>query len=240
MGTVVDSAWECLIINKGSSDSNPGIQGWNSNVKLFQDEAKFWNSIWNSAGRPRQGNTPGIEHPLNTNMKYSRNQYHFAVGRTQHSLQSIENYKLICGINFPNLFEKIKKSCRETNSNITSVVDDVHDAVQITNHFKLIYEALYNEQEGLRNTFSNLLEAGKTTSLFTGELVKSAVSKLKPDKSDVSGMFTSDCLRVAPDIFFEKLAHLFRLYLLHGHVSYDLLVCALCPIVKDPNRDIAS
>ena len=29
-------------------------------------------------------------------------------------------------------------------------------------------------------------------------------------------------------------------YLLHGHVSYDLLVCALCPIVKDPNGEIAS
>ena len=33
---------------------------------------------------------------------------------------------------------------------------------------------------------------------------------------------------------------LFRDYLLHGYISHDLLVCALSPIVKDPNGDISS
>ena len=53
-------------------------------------------------------------------------------------------------------------------------------------------------------------------------------------------MFTSDCLKAAPAIFFDKLAYLFRLFLFHGHVSSQLLACALCPILKDPNGDIAS
>ena len=76
--------------------------------------------------------------------------------------------------------------------------------------------------------------------MITADLVKTAVKKLKPDKSDVSGNFTSDCLKAAPSIFFEKLSALFRAYLLHGYISHDLLVCALSPLVKDPNGDISS
>jgi hypothetical protein len=36
------------------------------------------------------------------------------------------------------------------------------------------------------------------------------------------------------------LSALFRACLLHGYLSHDLLVCALSPIVKDPNGDISS
>ena len=67
----------------------------------------------------------------------------------------------------------------------------------------------------------------------TPDLVKMAVKKLKADKSDVSGKFT-------PDIFYEKLSSLFRSCLVHGHISHELLVCALCPIVKDSNGDVSS
>ena len=76
--------------------------------------------------------------------------------------------------------------------------------------------------------------------LFTADLAKSALKKLKPDKSDVSGQFTSDCLKAAPDIFFDKLASLFRSSLSHGYISQELILCALSPIVKDPNGDISS
>ena len=79
-----------------------------------------------------------------------------------------------------------------------------------------------------------------TISLVDATLVKTATRKLQNDKSDVSGNFTSDCLKAAPDIFFEQLASLFRSSLMHGYLSQDLLVCALCPIVKDPNGDISS
>jgi hypothetical protein len=83
-------------------------------------------------------------------------------------------------------------------------------------------------------------EVKATLALVTADLVKTAVKKLKPDKADVSGNFTSDCLKSAPDIFFEKLSSIFRTCLLHGYMSHDLLVCALSPIVKDPNGDISS
>ena len=63
---------------------------------------------------------------------------------------------------------------------------------------------------------------------------------MKNDKSDESGLFTSDCLKAAPNEFTEVLANLFRNYFLHGHISLNLLLCALSPIVKDNNGDIAS
>ena len=191
---------------------------------------------------------PGIEHNLYTNMKFSRNQYHYAVRRTQNSLNLIENDKLVSKVNSPELFEEIKKACKEKSSNVSYVTDDIHGAKNITEHFKNIYENLYNEQEEIDMTFveeindnlaSNTTDAKATISLFTDDLVKTAVKKLKPDKCDVTGSFTSDCLKAAPDIFFEKLSLLFKTSLT-GYLSHDLLVCALSPIVKDSNGDISS
>ena len=101
------------------------------------------------------------------------------------------------------------------NSNVTSVIDDIHGAKNITEHFKTIYENLYNEQEDIDEDFideicdkvANTSEAKETISLFSADLMKSAVKKLKPDKSDVTGNFTSDCLKNAPDIFFANSLH---------------------------------
>ena len=75
---------------------------------------------------------------------------------------------------------------------------------------------------------------------MTADLVRRAISMLKNDKSHESGLFTSDCLKAAPNEFTEVLANLFRNYFLHGHISLNLLLCVLSPIVKDNNGDIAS
>ena len=253
LGAITDSAWENLEASKGTtgdqSSRSHTIPGWNDRVKPFHSEARFWYSLWTSAGKPKHSSVPGVEHNLFSNMKYSRNQYHFAVRRTQNSLNLIENDKLVCKMNSPELFEEIKKICKEKSSNVSSVIDDIHGSKNITEHFKTIYENLYNEQENVDRDFireindkvaENAAAAKATISLFTADLVKTAVKKLKPDKSDVTGNFTSDCLKAAPEIFFENLSELFKTSLSHGYFSHDLLVCALSPIVKDSNGDISS
>ena len=213
LGVLTDSAWENLEYSKGTTGDQASrkhtIPGWNDRVKPFQNEAKFWNSLWISAGKPKHSEVPGVEHNLFTYMKFSKNQYHYNVRRTQNSLNLIENDKLISNMNSPNLFEEIKKACKETNSNVTSVIDDIHGAKNITEQFKTIYENLYNEQEDIDEDFideicdkvANTSEAKETISLFSADLMKSAVKKLKPDKSDVTGNFTYDCLKNAPDIY---------------------------------------
>ena len=128
-------------------------------------------------------------------------------------------------------------------------MDGACGSERICNQFKNIYEKLYNEQsdvdQEIIETVFNAVDLNKNESmeiikLFDHNLVKAAIKKLKTDKSDVSGQFTSDCLKSAPEVFFSQLASLFRSFLTHGYISQDLIVCALCPIVKDPNGDISS
>lgn len=139
--------------------------------------------------------------------------------------------------------------CRDRKSEVAATVDEAHGAKNISNHFKNIYEELYNEQSDIdqdvinkvyNDVTANKADAVKTINLFDEHLIKAAVKKLKTDKVDVSGQFTSDCLKSAPDIFFSQLATLFRSFLTHGYISKDLIVCALYPIVKDPNGDIST
>ena len=191
----------------------------------------------------------GIEHDLFINMKASKNQYHYAVRRAQSNLNKIQNDKLFSKMGSPTMFEEIKKSCRSRNSDLTSVIDDVHGAKNISNHFKDIYEKLYNEQGDINENLvtdisddiaDNIQSSIDTVNILDADLVKAATKKLKADKSDVSNDFTSDCLKAAPDSFFVQLAALFRTFLIHGYISHNLLVCALSPIVKDPNDDISS
>ena len=74
----------------------------------------------------------------------------------------------------------------------------------------------------------------------TGSVVKLAVSKLKPQKSDVSSSFTSDALLHAPDILFDQLATIFRSWLTHGHITPCLLACSFLPLLKSSLKDPAN
>ena len=52
-------------------------------------------------------------------------------------------------------------------------------------------------------------------------------------KSDPILNFSSDCLKHATDDLFEKLAAVIRCFLIHGHVTYFLLLATLVPLIKD-------
>ena len=156
-------------------------------IKPYQNEARFRYSLWLSAGKPIQSPVPGVEHDLFTLKKSSKNQYHFAIRRAQKRLNLIENDKIISKMGSQDLFEEIKKSCKDKKSDITSVIDDVHGAENISNYFKEIYERLYNEQDVMDNDVINSLHKNVTDhpidsmealNLFTADLVKSAVKKL--------------------------------------------------------------
>ena len=52
--------------------------------------------------------------------------------------QFYENDKLLSKMDSPEIFEEIKKTCKEKISDLTSVIDDVHGARNISSHFKTI------------------------------------------------------------------------------------------------------
>ena len=89
------------------------------------------------------------------------------------------------------------------------------------------------------NIINDESNAKEFIKLFNVDLIKRAIHQLKNDKSDESFEFTYDCLKAATENFQEMLAQVFRCFLTHGHISMKLLTCALCPIVKDSNGNIA-
>ena len=70
--------------NKGNKKLT---SGWNEFVKPFKQEAKFWWSLWDSAGRPN-------DTPLFTNMKSSRAQYKYAIRRLKSQLTRFRTMRL--------------------------------------------------------------------------------------------------------------------------------------------------
>ena len=149
----------------------------------------------------------------------------------------------------PEFFDELKNLSKEKQNTVSSNIDNVYGDENIGNHFKNLYQNLYNEQQGVDEAMFDQLnyevsikqcQSLELIELFSPELVKTATKKLKSDKADVTGHFTSDCLISAPDSFFAYLSALFKGFLYHGYVSPTLLECALHPIVKDPNGDISS
>ena len=72
---------------------------------------------------------------------------------------------------------------------------------------------------------------------LTGKIVKEAVSRLKLQKTDVSGSFVSDALKNAPELLYEQLASMFRSWLHHGTVTPSLLACSFLPLLKSSLKD---
>ena len=74
----------------------------------------------------------------------------------------------------------------------------------------------------------------------TPDVVKEAVKRMKPDKTDVTGAYTSDVFINAPDSLFVHLAAVFRSYIVHGTITKETLACAFMPLfkggLKDPSK----
>ena len=62
------------------------MAGWKDYVEPYQDAAKFWFSIWASAGRP-------LNTVLHTIMKKTRNQFHYQIRKCKRVESFIKNRK---------------------------------------------------------------------------------------------------------------------------------------------------
>ena len=67
----------------------------------------------------------------------------------------------------------------------------------------------------------------------TPEVVKEAASHLKDSKSDPTLSFSSDFIKNGSKQLFKKLSLAIQSFLVHGHVTYFLLLATLVPIIKD-------
>ena len=67
----------------------------------------------------------------------------------------------------------------------------------------------------------------------TPRIVKEALTKLNPNKTDPVFSFSSDCIKVESEKLNDLLSIIIRCYLIHGHVTRFLLLATLVPIIKD-------
>ena len=97
MSAVIESSYQHIPIvgGKGSARSpdchvERVIPGWKDIVQPYRDDAKFWSSVWQSAGRPSHG-------VLKDLMSRTRNQFQYAIRRVKKMSNSdyLKQVKLI-------------------------------------------------------------------------------------------------------------------------------------------------
>ena len=132
------TSFDCLPVPLPSKKkkSENSIPGWSAEVAPYCELAHFWHQVWMSAGRP-------LNTDLHQTMKRSRNVYHYQVRKLKKSKDTIKRNKLLdaCINGDGDLFTEIKK-IRNTNACSAESIDGVTEGV--SDHFKTIYEQLYN------------------------------------------------------------------------------------------------
>ena len=131
-----------------------------------------------------------------------------------------------------------------------SVVATSMDGVKadVKGHFKTKYEELFNsadDKEDLLRVLKEVEERIDEKSLIdvekvTPDIVKEAAHKLQSGKSDPVFSYSSYCIKNGSKSFYDNLSIIIRSFLIHGHVTFILLIATLVPIIKDKLGSITS
>ena len=221
------------------------IPGWREEVEPHREEARFWFNVWVSAGRPNKGELYHI-------MCRTRNIYHYAVRKTKRRSQYFKAQKLFEASlsGDMDLLKEMKniKGGNKLMQDLPDVVEGECGEDQIVDKFKEVYASLYNsaetneEMKDIKSKIATLIKSDSVHEVrkVTGMKVKEAVCLMKDAKSDISGGFTSDALKNAPDQLFEMIACIYRSWLIHGTVTNSVLACAFLLLLKSSLKDPAS
>ena len=226
-------------------DKRPGVSipGWARDVKHYKEDSLYWGDMWKSSGRPTDG-------WIHDSYKEARRQYHYAILRAKRSRQQHQAEELLAAamegdVQLLQEMKAIKNGRNSGNTELPDTVGGVEGEQNIAEMFRESYEALFNsapsgeEMEDIKTVLNNLIgqPAQHEVDKITGDIVKEAIGRLKPQKSDVSGGFVSDALKNAPDIFHAQLSVVFKSWLYHGSVTPSLLACSFLPLLKSSLKD---
>ena len=232
----ISTAVECNIphSNVDSSRRTP-VPGWNDFVKPFREDALFWHSIWVSAGRPQ--NT--VLHQV---MRSTRNKYHYSIRTVRKQESAFRKDKMLQDYlsgKVDNILQHIKKS-RKGKSGFANNIDGVVGGEGISNHFKNMYEDIFNRHRSsdgvnavLRDINAKIVPTDITElDKITQVLLKRIILNLDSGKNDECFDWGTDALKFSVDAIAPHFTNLYRAFLVHGHVSELFLYSALIPIVK--------
>ena len=196
--------------------------------------------MWKSAGKPK--NTE-----LHKVMKRARNVYHFQIRKSRRAADRLKKDALLEArvSDRGDIFKEIRK-IRRAPPATSEAIDGVTSNIE--SHFASVYGKLYNsvedtkDMEDVKLYLKDNINEGSLAdvNVITPQLVAQAISQLKNDKMDQIFDFNSNCLKNAPPLLCEHLATLFKVLLIHGHISPAVLVSTIVPLVKDKLGDVNS
>ena len=119
---------------------------------------------------------------------------------------------------------------------------DAASGINIPNIFAVVYSDLFNSADDKEDILSlkQRLQGTVTVndlSVITPNILKTAAKSLKSSKNDVSEQFKSDSLIYAPDVLFDRLAFLFKVFFTHADFPEEILACAFVQLLKLPLKD---
>ena len=244
LANVNESGFETLPIskpsvNKRKEDTIKSTAGWKDYVEPFQDKARFWFAVWKSAGKP-------MNTELHKVMKMTKNRYHYQVRKCQRIENFIKNRKIVenCLDTDTDLFAEIKR--QRANFNEDDVTIDGSSGRDIPNKFADVYKELFNrcndeeKIKDMKNDIEGRIDQSDLREIdkINSTVIKEALDKIKSNKSDPLFDFSSDFLKNAPELLHEHLAIVIKAFVTHAHVTANLLIATLVPIVKDKLADL--
>ena len=238
MSAIDTAVAETIPFRKINNKRKP-TPGWNQYVKPFREDSLFWHSVWVSAGRPN--NT--VLHQI---MKSTRAKYHSAIKAVRKLENEMRKDKMLqdsLNGKINDILKHIRFS-RKTNKGPPNRIDGVIGNVNISSHFKNIYQDIYNRHnttDELNSIFSEINNSISQADSFildkvTKELIVNIVNNFKFGKNDETYCFGSDAFKYGIKFIAPHLTMLFRSFLVHGHISHPFLSCALQPILKNGKK----
>ena len=224
------------IPHSGSSSQVKNIPGWKSMIQPLKDDADFWSAVWISAGKSQ-----GTE--LHRVRNYTKNKYHHAIRKLKAMEKEVRKSNLLNACldgDVTDLCKEIKRT-RGSGCKSAGSIDAISDPKLISNHFRNIYNKVYNTHTD-KDEVNDLIEENNmkikqsdigVVNKITPELVKKSIESLHRDKSDSQYDFKSDAFKVGVYILAEPFSDVLKAYLIHGHIPYIYLACSLIPIVKN-------
>ena len=131
---------------------------------------------------------------------------------------------------------------------VQNLPDSLEGAVgheDVLEKFRELYSALYNsagtqvhmeELLKLVNVKIDCRSDAEVAKITAAEVLKAA-RRMKPGKMDVSQSYASDVFLHAPPLLFERLAEVFRSFLMHGTNTKSVLACSFMPLLKSARKD---
>ena len=248
MGAWIEAGYSTLPLSPKSGPKTKGghkcaqLPGWETDCEPLCKDAKFWYSIWLSAGRPTTGELHRVM--VNTRVKYRR-----AVRQARQKASSAKAHSLLdaAARGDQALLQEMRRvlGSKHQKQEVPDVLEGAVGQGPVVEKFRSLYEALYNSagtqdrMEELKQEMKSMLDCsseGEVRKVTTEEVAK-ACQRMKGGKIDVSQGYVSNVFHHAPPLLCQKLAAIFRSFLTHGTITQSILSCSFMPLLKSARKD---